>query len=233
MTEPAQLLAHACEYPWGPAPGSCVFSGGELREVVRWDDSDAEQLHDRCAVLAYGSNASLGALTRKFGAGETILILRGQVTGCDVVYSAHISPYGAVPATLQGASATSVPVGVMWLSPEQLEVLHATEPTYRFVSRAPVTVQLDLGGEVIGPGAYVSRHGALRLDGGAVALEAVPARGRRLRALGQREVLDAVRRRLRFAGSLEEFVTENVTDPPLAARRTARLRADAVAFTSA
>src|SRR5687768_9462705 len=103
MTEPAQLLAHACGYPWGPAPGSCVFSGGELREIARWDGSQADELRDRRAVLAYGSNASLGALTRKFGVGETIPILRGQVSGCDVVYSAHISPYGAVPATLHGS----------------------------------------------------------------------------------------------------------------------------------
>jgi hypothetical protein len=227
MTEPAQLLAHACGYPWAAA-GTCVFSGGELVETPDWDGSGGGQVRDRRPVLAYGANASLGALRRKFGMRATIPIVSGAVVDHDVVYSAHISPYGAVPATLFQVSGVTIPVCVMWVTAGQLDVLHTSEPNYRFVSSCAVTVRLDLGGEVSSPGAYVSRHGALRLDGGAVALEAIAAGGRVLPALGQREVLDVVRRRLGFAGSLADFVAENVAHPELAAERTAQLRADAV-----
>jgi hypothetical protein len=228
MTEPGQLLSYACGYPWGPAPGSCVFAGGELVEMTGWDGPGGPGLRGRQPVLAYGSNASLDALKRKFGARETIPIVSGAVADRDVVYSAHISPYGAIPATLYGSPGTSLPVCVMWLSGDQLDLLHASEPNYRFV-RSRLAVELEPGGQLVGPGAYVSRHGALRLNGQAVALEALAARGRKLPALGQRDVLEAVRRRLGFAGSLESFVAENVAHPQRAAERTAQLRADAVA----
>ena len=229
MTEPAQLLAHACGYPWAAVAGTCLFSGGELMAMPDWDGPAGAQLRDRQPVLTYGANSSLSALRRKFGTRDTIPIVSGAVADRDVVYSAHISPYGAVPATLFESAGVTAPACVMWVTADQLEVLHASEPNYRFVARSPLTVQLDPGGEVSGPGAYVSRHGALRLDGGPVALEAIAAPGRVLPALGQRAVLDAVRRRLGFAGPLAEFVAENVAHPQLAAERTAQLRADAVA----
>ena len=56
----------------------------------------------RRALLAYGANASPEALTRKLAhlPPEPIAALRVALRGWDVVYSAHVSPYGSVPATV-------------------------------------------------------------------------------------------------------------------------------------
>ena len=76
----------------------------------------------------------------------------------------------------------------------------------------------------------MTKHGCLTIDGEQVAVAGVAAEGRRFPALTAIEAVDAVRRRLAPDRTLEEFVLENVTDPELAAERTAVLRADARPF---
>ena len=51
----------------------------------------------------------------------------------DVVYSAHVSPYGAVPATLIESPGTTAPVFVLHPTPEQHALLTASEPNYDLV----------------------------------------------------------------------------------------------------
>ena len=56
----------------------------------------------RTPVLAYGSNAAPEVLSRKLAlSDQPVLVVPARLREFDVVYSAHISPYGAVPATLQ------------------------------------------------------------------------------------------------------------------------------------
>lgn len=187
---------------------------------------------DRTPVLAYGANRTPEALERKrslpgFPADAPSVVLRARLRELDVVYSAHLSPYGSVGATLQRSTATSAEVCVTFLTDAQLAALGDTEPNYTLEELGDVEVELDGGGRLDRVRSYVSRHGCLVLDRSEVALAAIPARGRRLRALTEPEVLTAVAARLGRRGDLDEFILENVADPELAGDRTRELRRDA------
>jgi hypothetical protein len=148
-------------------------------------------------------------------------MLRAELGGFDVVYSAHISPYGAVPSTLQRSPGTTVPVFVAYPTTEQEELLTATEPNYELHRLHDLDLRTELG-PVESLDAYLSRHGCLTLDGSEVALAAIEAAGRHLPSLGEVEVLERVRRVLAPELDLERFVASSL-DPGLAAARTAVL----------
>ena len=165
-------------------------------------------------VLAYGSNAAPEVLRRKLGAGLAAQVLARPVVleDTDVVFSAHISHHGAVPATPVAAPGTEVDAWLLAVPARAIEALDATEPNYRRELRANAHV-------------YVSRHGPLLLGGGPVALAAVPARGRTLPALTEPELLERLRERIAPAEAPDEFVLAHVLDEELRRRRSALLRA--------
>ena len=195
-------------------------------------DLTAGALRARVPVLAYGANRSPEALERKrslsgFPADSAVIVLRARVHDLDVVHSAHLSAYGSVGATLQRSPGTNAEVAVLLLTEPQLLALGETEPNYTLEELPDVVVELEGGGRLDRVRSYVSRHGCLTLEGGEVALAAIPARARRFRALSQPEVLAAVAARLGHRGELDEFILDNVADPGLAARRTRELRREA------
>lgn len=192
---------------------------------------DPAALAARTPVLAYGANRCPEALERKrelpsFPADAPIIVLRARTRDLDVVYSAHISPYGSVGATLRRSPGTSAEVAVILLTDQQLAALGETEPNYTLEELDGPAVEPEGGGRLRQVRSYVSRHGCLALDGEEVALAAIPARGRRLRALTQPDLLAAVAARLGHHGELDDFILENVADPDLAAARTRELRSD-------
>lgn len=159
--------------------------------------------------------------------------MHGRLRGFDVVYSAHLSPYGAVPGTLWPSAGTDVDVHVLHVSVEQVATLRATEPNYELRRLGGLDLVLDGDGPARAAAtdaldAFVSRHGALAIAGAPVALAAVRARGRALDELGEEAVLALVRDRLAPGVDLDAFVRAGVADPALQARRTAVLRADAL-----
>jgi hypothetical protein len=195
-------------------------------------DLDPGSLAARVPVLAYAANRSPEALERKrsrpgFPADTAIVVLRARLRHLDVVYSAHLSAYGSVGATLQRSPGTSAEVSVTLLTGPQLAALGETEPNYTLEELRDVDLELEGGGRLDSFRSYVTRHGCLVLDGAEVALAAIPARDRRLPELTQPEVLAAVASRLGRPGALDEFILENVADPELAAERTRQLRRDA------
>ena len=195
-------------------------------------DLDPGSLAARVPVLAYAANRSPEALERKrsrpgFPADTAIVVLRARLRHLDVVYSAHLSAYGSVGATLQRSPGTSAEVSVTLLTGPQLAALGETEPNYTLEELRDVDLELEGGGRLDSFRSYVTWHGCLVLDGAEVALAAIPARDRRLPALTQPEVLAAVATRLGRRGALDEFILENVADPELAAERTRQLRRDA------
>jgi hypothetical protein len=165
-----------------------------------------------CAVrvLAYGSNASPDVLRRKLGEAAAAAVVARTIVlrDADVVYSAHISPHGAIPATLHPSPGTEVDAWLLAVPARAMPALDATEPNY---VRARAY-------------AYLSRHGALRLEGEPVALAAVTARGRRLPALAQAELLEHARVRLAPEESPDGFVLSNVLDEALRLQRTRKMR---------
>lgn len=168
----------ALDYPFAIPDRSFVHHRGEVREPgeVEVDRSD------RVALLAYGSNAAPEVLDRKLAADpDPVLMMRATLLGYDVVYSNHLSAYGAVPATLHGSPGTEATVFVAYLSAAQLELIALTEPNYDLTRLEDIRCELEDGGRLSEIDAYVSRHGCLLdSDGSPVALAAIPARARRL-----------------------------------------------------
>lgn len=218
------------DYPFEGPRRSFLQRGSR---AVALESSPGELLDDgrRTALLAYGANASPRALAAKLGASterDPLPALRASLLDLDVVYSAHVSPYGAVPATLRRSPGTTAAAFVLLVTEEQLGLLGATEPNYTLASLDGHRCRLEDGTELAGARAFLSRHGCLRAHGTAIALAAVEAHARALPHLAQPEVQALVRDRLAPGRPLGEFVAEAATDPAVGRNRTEALRADAL-----
>lgn len=187
----AAILARALEYPYASPERSYLYRDGTAAELP----PEGPDLSGRTPLLAYGANAAPEALARKLAQlpSAEMPVLRFELEGFDVVYSAHVSPYGAVPATLVERPGTVAPAFLLHPSAEQLALLSASEPNYDLV-------------EVEGMAAYRSKHGCLELEGSAVALAAVRSGGRTLPELDQPAVLERVRAQVEPELTLAEFV---------------------------
>jgi hypothetical protein len=205
MDEPSEVVQRALGYPYAIPERSFVQVG----EKALTPGEVAVDLSQRTAVLAYGANAAPEALARKLaGNTEPLPLLRATLTGFDVVYSAHISPYGSVPATLRRSPGTEVDVFVAHLTAEQLRLISATEPNYELAALEGGCCRCEEAGVPDELLVFESRHGCLRIDGSEVALAAVGGRGRAFPEMDQRQLLDRLRTALRPDTDLEEFAAE-------------------------
>ena len=189
--ETAAILKRALAYPFATPERSYLYRDGAAAQLP----AAGPDLSGRTPLLSYGANAAPEALARKLASlpGVEMPVMRAELEGFDVVYSAHVSPYGAVPATLIESPGTVAPVFVIHPTPEQRALLTASELNYDLV-------------EAGGVEAYRSKHGHLSLEGSAVALAAVRSRGRTLPELDQPAILERVRTALEPELTLEEFV---------------------------
>ncbi len=229
---PGEILRRAVAYPYEAPLHSFVQTGRETAELSRLATPD---LGERTAVVAYGANCAPRVLARKLAALPDVPLpmVYAELLDFDVVYSAHISPYGAVPSTLQRSPRTHAPVHIAYPTAQQLELLSATEPNYELRRLAGAVTYNDIGAsEPAELFAYVSRHGCLAVDEAEVALAAVESDPRYLRAMGEVEVLERVRHLLAPELDLERFV-ESSLDPALAAARTTVLRGNAIPLRAA
>lgn len=205
-----EVVRRALAYPYDPPAGSYVQIGMRTLPVP----PEEIEVDGRPALLAYGANASPDALARKLATlpPRPIAALRVALGGWDVVYSAHITRYGSVPAAMVPSPGTVANVHLVFPDDEQLEALAATEgENYRLERLVDFTAEYEIGGD--GPteiDAFLSVHGPLLLDGGPVALAAIPARGRTFPELTTPELIDRVRASLHPELSLAEFVLHHV-----------------------
>jgi hypothetical protein len=187
----AAILARALEYPYATPDRSYLYLDAGAVELP----PSGPDLAGRTPLLAYGANASPEVLGRKLAQlpGVEMPVMRFELEGFDVAYSAHVSPYGAVPATLVESPGTVAPAFLLHPTADQLALLTATELNYDLV-------------EIGGTAAYRSKHGPLSLDGSVVALAAVRSVGRTLPELDEPAVLDRVRGQVEPELTLTEFV---------------------------
>ncbi len=185
-----ERLRRAGAYPYEIPDRSFLQLGAQTLELPA--DLD---LGGREPLLAYGSNAAPEALARKLAAdpGTPLPLLRAELEGFDAVYSDHLSPYGAVPATLWPSPGTALTVFVSYPTPTQRSLLAATEPNYEQHRLEGIVCRPDRGDPLRALDAFLSRHGCLLLAGSPVALSAIAARARRLPALEEGEVLERIR----------------------------------------
>lgn len=191
----AAILERALAYPYATPERSYLYLDGGARELP----GAGADLSARTPLLSYGANAAPDALARKLAPlpGVEMPVLRSELEGFDIVYSAHVSPYGAVPATLLESPGTTAPVFVVYPTEEQRALLTASEPNYDLV-------------EVNGIAAYRSKHGCLEIDGSPVALAAIRSAGRALPELDEPAVLERVRAQLAPELELGDFVRDCV-----------------------
>jgi hypothetical protein len=220
VNERNDIVERALGYPYAVPAGPFIQLGHQTLNPVEIEID----LVDRTPVLAYGSNAAPKVLSRKLAlSDQPVLVEPARLCGFDVVYSAHISPYGAIPATLQRSPATEVRVHVIYMTSAQIGVISATEPNYEAELLEGIECRLGDGEELSEVSAYISRHGCLLVDGSELALAAVAASGRTLAATAEPEAMELVRSLLCPDTDLESFVLANVTDPDLSQARSAQL----------
>jgi hypothetical protein len=193
VVDPAEreaVLRRALTYPYATPARSYLYRGGIAAELP----SDFD-FSGRRPLLSYGANAAPHALALKLESlpGDPLPVVRSELPDFDVVYSAHVSPYGAVPATLLESPGTVTPVFVIHPTEEQEALLSASEPNYDLV-------------QVGGAPAYRSKHGCLSIDGAPVALAAIRSRARALRELDEPAVLEYVRAQVAPELELEDFI---------------------------
>jgi hypothetical protein len=230
-------IERALAYPYSIPSGSYVFDG---EDAIPLDDyfsergiSFSELISGRTPVLAAGSNASpyqLRTKRERFGLAGEIPVIKARLSGFDVVYSARITSYGSVPATLRPSPGTAVDLFVTFLNEEQLFPMDKSEDAH--IKNGNYRRELFTGGglemeEEIDPGevwVYQSNRGCLLLGGECAALSAISVQGRRLPALSQKEVQEWVRDHLVPGAPLDEFIRENIGDKAIRDARNERLK---------
>lgn len=202
------------------APGAGASSC--LSPLERWvfahgGKAPAFSIEDRFPVLALGGNASPFHLKRKF-AGHTGHIPVSQAILFDhvVVYSAHFTRRGVLPATIHRFAGGACLVAITWLDEAQLARMHETQAlgvNYDYVERDDLSIEHD-GDPLESPrvGLYVSRFGPLLHEGAPIRLAEVPSYNCPLPALTQPAALRFAHRRVAPGTSFTAFMQQIVED---------------------
>jgi hypothetical protein len=225
MEEKSEVVARALDYPYAIPAISYALIDGRTADI----EAAEVDLSDRIPLLAYGSNAAPEVLARKLAAApDPVPMVRTDLRDFDVVYSAHVSPYGAVPATLRRSPGTEVRAFIAYLTRDQLGLISATEPNYELAKLDRPSCTLDLDDAAAELNVYVSRHGCLSIASGEVAVAAIEAYGRVFPAMSQKEILEHVRRRLCPEEPLARFIALTAAHPDTAREHTRQLRETAL-----
>ena len=155
-------------------------------------------LSERFPILTYGSNACPRQLFFK-GITGAIPFFKASLKGFDIVYSAHISEYGYIPATIMESERTTIEVWVALVNEAQLKMIDKSEDRPRTYD----LVKINLDGEntriVLENGemlpfvyTYISKKGFLAFNGQPISLKAIKARDRRYQELDEKEVLSII-----------------------------------------
>ncbi len=206
----SRILSAARDYPYAIPTQSFVYRDGDVYPF------EPLLCKGRTPVLAIGSNQSPARLTQKFPADTNHLIpvQRARLKDFDVVYSAHISRYGAVPAMLQHSPGSTVDVAVTWLNQDQLRIMNDSEvqaANYAFAMLEDLEITLDGGDVAFSAHVYVSSRGHLS-RGGPLALTAIRCESRRYRSITTSQALDVIRDLVAPDMSSEAFIVRLVRD---------------------
>ena len=218
-------LPRAVDYPYLTPLESYVFATSE--------QAPAFSIDDRKPVLALGSNAAPLQLRRKFtGLAGHIPVSRAVLFDHVVVYSAHFSRYGALPATLHRHPGAIAFVAITWLDPRQLDRMHETESVgvnYDYVEIEDIRLEHDggLAGAILpdnlAVGAYVSRRGPMLHQGKPIRLAETASSNCPLPALTQPAALRFAQRRVAPDLAFDDFLRRLLDDPVFRTDCTQRL----------
>jgi len=215
----SDLLALAKGYPFAAPGRSYLFDADGVVPLA--PDAAPEVFAERVPVIAHGSNRSPPQLRRKYGNGAEIPVSRAWLADYDVVYSAHVTQYGAIAANLQHLPGGRVEVYVTWLSAAQLDRMHETElggENYHYGAMTEIELTLETGPQAMLSAAYVylSTRGCLTDEPSRpVGLTAVAAERRGHGALAQEAAIALVRDRHRPGTDLDLHILATIRDQAL------------------
>jgi hypothetical protein len=214
------LIRLAEDYPYQRPAGGYLFDDGVLRPLEgAWHEQ-------RTAVIACGSNGAPSRLAQKFARGARIPVTPAWLPGYAVVFSAHFSSYGALPATLHPWPGARTRLCVTWLDAAQLECMHQSEGAgerYDYVELEGLDLEIEGHGVMVRAGAYISRRGPLAQDGRPVRLAEVVTQGCDLPAYSQPAMLRRMHRLLAPGESYLVFMTRILQSLEDRSRATAGL----------
>ena len=249
METHAEKIERALAYPFDVPSHSYIFAGGRAFPLVALNAADIRsstvlvendvrplagvmpdqagsqmRLSDLVPILASGSNASPRRLNEKFGtlSNAVIPVLRGTVDHLCPVYSAHITRYGSVSATLQWSQGAATKLSCLFLPPALLETMHRSEfvgRNYGYFKLMDGAFHAEAGMAVSSPHAYLSLWGCLQLEQAPVRLAALDSRGSPWAALSQRKVMIRVHGLTGADQSFDEFILSNIMDDALRLQR--------------
>lgn len=213
------VLVRAAGYPYDITAHSFTFVHGAEAAF------DPALREGRRPVIGYGSNQSPQRLRQKYGTDhEPIPVQRAWLSDHDVVYSAHFSSYGSLPAALRHVPGTRVAVAVNWLSDAELEIMHPTEiDSYDFAHLDNLDLHLDDGSVLKRAFAYLSFRGHVGDGVQPFSLQEVASENRQYPVLGQREALSLMRDRIAPNDDLANFVRAHISDSKLRDTRVVEL----------
>ncbi len=189
----AQEILRAFLYPYAAPDHDFLFVNGAVLPLA--PDGMMDAIRGRTPVLAVGSNRAPVQLARKFAAPrhlDPVPVTVGWMDHHDIVYSAHMTGYGAIPATLAPSPGTGVQVAVTWLSSVQLTHMHATESVpdhYQHQQIDGKNLHLDCGVPVDLIGSYQSTAGHVFDANDIFALAGIAATQRRFKPVTQWEMI--------------------------------------------
>jgi hypothetical protein len=220
------LIALATGYPYEFPACSYLFADHARHPLP---DALLAELAGRVPIIACGSNRAPEQLARKYQYWPLPLripVLCAKLANFDVVYSAHFTRYGAIPATLHPCPGATTDVAVQWLTPAELERMDATEGIGINYDRHHLTgidLEIEGFGTIHTAETYLSRRGPLIHQGTPIGLAAISCANRAWPALDQRGVLELARLLLAPDATLDNFVRAIVTDAEYRAQQTALL----------
>jgi hypothetical protein len=220
-----QQWHRAINYPYA-WPGSCFLFVNGQHETPKYREPYRE---GRTPVLAYGSNRAPEQLLRKFGSlhsDQGILVEACTIKNTDVIHSAHLTNYGAIPAAIQPVAGVDAKIAITWLTDDQLVIMDHSEKAGINYGRVLIDEQISRadGSTVDRVEGYQTSHGALHIDGTIVSQADVEASGRRGGAWKNIDVLKCAHRCLGTNHSFDEFVTKIITDDEFRIQLTEKLK---------
>lgn len=183
-------------------------------------------------AIGYGSNPAPSQLARKYAkqsaiGSAAIPVMKGRLSGYDVVWTPVFVGYGSMPATITPSPGTDVDIWVTWLSKAFVEHMseteHIGESLYAFAELTGVDYAFD-GPDPQKLRVYISCFGALTVGGETLAVASVPALQRRFRPVDSPTALTAIEATIGWQGSVLDLLYANVSEPEERARRSDKLK---------
>jgi hypothetical protein len=194
---------------------------GDVREILEGLQTRHMMDQHFTPILAAGSNASPEQLARKLGSIPqfAIPVIYGQIRGWSSVYSAHVTRYGAIPATLFRDRHATTHLHCLFVPKRLIDIFDQSEgssyklqpvPDVSFVSQDPNSpIQM----ETSEPCAYMSVHGAMKfVSDGPLRLDQVLTDSSQFRSANETRAVTLLAKMMRQRTGIWQFINKIVVD---------------------